>query len=446
MANNVSPSTVRMPCRLSSILAGAAMALLIMASADAAQQPAPVRSSEATGRYEAGLKAAHKLLEFYGKQATEKRTPVEALYGAYKAENEFFESLRGNGKEGVEAAEKVALGELSRFKSAYVQRFWIPLTNYLAGPALSWGRSHLNSLLRSEKVPLLTRTRILVQAATVGTELANWLDDEAALPIILSFLTNTDYYATREVSLDGITTKNFSFRMRFCDLGVELVCDIYKPAEVKWIDAETSLSQAEADRQRNENVEAAKRWIDTRLARLAARKDLLKIASSYWRLKLTPGQTATVLDLWTAIESRNASGNIRDLKALADMLLADLKRTGDKPREGIEKDFHRAIHERLAAILAKAGFKPEGAENNLPANVNEERGWLRNATSKLARGAAPDQWMRYEWEKYHEELGEAVLADIKAAESSPPPPDGTKGEKLPAKPSKVAPKDNLWSP
>jgi len=420
------------------------MALLIVMPADAAQQPESVRSPDATARYEAGLKAARKLLEAYNKQ---EQTPVRPEFdNLYKVEDEFFESLKVNGKEGVEAAELVAQRDLPFRKDGRAQRIWMQLTRYLTEPGFAWGRSHLNSLLRSEKVSLLTRTRMLVQVATIGTEPANWLDDEAVLTIVRLLLTNTDHYATRGLLRDGNPPQQFEFEMRFCDLGVQLVCNIYMPDKIKWIDAGTPLSQAEADRQRNENVEAAKRWIEARLARLAARKELLEIASSYWRLNLAPGQTATVLDLWAGLETRNASGNIRDLNALANMLLADLKRTGDKPREGIEKDFHRAVHGRLASILGKAGFKPEGAENNQPANFNEEREWLRNAVGKLARGACPDQWMRYEWQKYYEELKEAVLADIKTTESSPSGSDDSTGKKSQPKSPVSVPRNNSASP
>jgi len=208
--------------------------------------------------------------------------------------------------------------------------------------------------------------------------------------------------------------------VRYCDHGVMVLTEIYKPEAVKWVDVDTKLAKPEADRMRNENVEAAKKWIDMRLARIGTRRDILDIAAYYYRTRLTRGQVATLVDLWASLESRNPAGNIRDVKALANMLLEDLRRTAGSPRDALEKDFHSLVHDRLAGMLAKAGFKPEGAENNLPANSMEEREWLRNAVHKLARGAAPDQWMRYEWQRYHEELSEAVLADIKAAQPQPP--------------------------
>jgi len=442
MVNYVFVSAVRRVYMLSFGLMAAGIVLRILTPAMGAPLPDPMKSPEAKALYESGLKAARKLLTAYDKQATGKR---EFLF-TQDAESEFFESLRITGKEGVEAAEFVAQHELPLRKHDCVRHFWRPLIGYLDGPGFVWGRPHLNGLLRSDKVPDWTKTMIVTDPAEYDPEPANWLDEEAALPILQTLLSNNAPYAIREIIRDGDTVQRFNAPMRFCDQGVEVLSRIYKPADVKWIDADTTLPPAEADRQRNENVEAAKRWIEARLARLAARKELLEIASSYWRLNLTPGQIATVLDLWAGLETRNASGNIRDLNALANMLLADLKRTGDKPREDIEKDFHRAVHGRLASILGKAGFKPEGAENNLPANFNEEREWLRNATSKLARGASPDQWMRYEWEKYHDELTEAALDESKAASSSPPPSDGTTGKKPPAKPPVSVPKDSLWSP
>lgn len=376
------------------------------------------RNAEEKTRYEAGMKAARKLLAFYDKAASGQMSFEDATRAMLKAEDEFSESLRANGREGIEAAIQLILTEEPRRKYIW-PRLLTRVTIYLDGPASDWGRPYLNHLIQMDKLTLRSRAHILQEIGKNSTEAANWLDEETTLPIIRSFLKNPDYYAHSVVT--GGNFESQEVRMRFCDLGVRLVAEIYKPNEVKWLAASTPLSKDEADQQRNENVEAAKAWVEMRLARVALRPQLLQMVASYWRLKLTRGQIETFLDLWASLESRGEAGNIRDLKALADMLLADLRRTGDKPREALEKDFHRAVHERLAAMLAKAGYRPEGPEKALPRNAGEEREWLRSAVHRLARGAAPDHWMRYEWERYLDELREAVLADIKAATPSPAP-------------------------
>ena len=403
------------------VVALAAVWLLVMTSgaAGAAQEPRR-RTPEETARYEAGLRAARKFLEDRDKVASREKTPGDYAIAMEGVKDEFLESLRQNGREGAEAAEFVALVECRRRKRVIPWEFWITYTAYLRGRAGDWGRPHLNRLLESDKLTHMDKACIMGEFIRVSIEPANWLDEAVVLPIIQSFLKNTDYFCTLVGSAGDRHLEPVS--VRFCDLGVQLVAGLYQPAEVEWIDIGTRLPKEEADRKRDENVKAAKAWVQVRLARAGLRPQLLEMASSYWRYRLTRDQIETLLDLWAALESRNPAGNIRDVRALADLLEEDLRRTGDKDRDALEKEFHRLVHDRLAGMLAKAGYQPEGPATRLPRNYVDQREWLRNAVHHLARrqgGAPPDQWIRYEWERYLDELRDAAQADRKTAETPP---------------------------
>jgi len=400
-------------------LVAAWLLVMISGAAGAAQEPRR-RTPEETARYEAGLRAARKFLEGRDKAASREKTPGDYAWAMEGVKDEFLESLRQNGREGAEAAEFVALVECRRRKRVIPGEFWVTYVLYLEARAGDWGRPHLNALLQSDQLTLSDRATIMEEFIRVSIEPANWLDEAAVLPIIQSFLKNTEYYGfiggwAGEEPLDSV-------HVRYCDLGVRLAAGLYHPPGVKWIDIDTPLSKEEAQRQRDENVEAAKAWVQAQLARAALRPQLLEMVSSYWRYRLTRGQIETLLDLWAALESRPAAGNIRDVRALSDLLIADLRRTADADRDALEKEFHRLVHDRLAGMLAKAGYQPEGPATRLPRNYVDQREWLRNAVHHLARrqgGAPPDQWIRYEWERYLDELRDAAQADRKTAETPP---------------------------
>ncbi|HUX01367.1 MAG: hypothetical protein WBD63_04945 [Phycisphaerae bacterium] len=393
--------------------------VMISGSAGAAQEPRR-RTPEETARYEAGLRAARKFLESWEKEMARKQPPMYYLEVESRLRGEFLESLRHSGEESAEAVEYVALVEWPRKKHVVPVQFWTTYALYLDARAGDWGRPRLNRLLGSDKLTRMERAAIMGEFIEIYIEPANWLDEAVVLPIIQSFLKNTEYYGFMVGAAGGKHLE--PVRLRFCDLGVRAVAGLYHPAEVKWIDIGTRLPKEEADRQRDANVEAAKAWVQVRLARAALRPQLLQMVSSYWHYRLTRGQIETLLDLWAALESRNPAGNIRDVRALADMLIADLRRTADAERDALEKEFHRLVQDRLAGMLAKAGYHPEGPATRLPRNHVDQREWLRNAVHHLARargGAPPDQWMRYEWERYLDELRDAAQADRKAAETPP---------------------------
>jgi len=401
------------------VVALAAVWFLVMTSgaAGAVQEPRR-RTPEETARYEAGLRAARKFLEGWEKGAASKLSSMDYLEMESRLRGEFLESLRQSGEESAEAVEFVALVEWPRKKHIVPVQFWTTYALYLEARAGDWGRPRLNRLLGSDKLTRMERVAIMGEFIEISIEPANWLDEAVVLPIIQSFLKNTEYYGF----MGGAAGRKHlePVRLRFCDLGVRLVAGIYKPAEVEWIDIGTRLPKEEAQRQRDENVEAAKAWVQVRLARAALRPQLLEIVSSYWRYRLTRDQIGTLLNLWAALESRNPAGNIRDVRALSDLLIADLRRTGDAERDALEKEFHRVVHDRLAGMLAKAGYQPEGPATRLPRNAVDEREWLRNAVHHLARargGAPPDQWMRYEWERYLDELRDAAQADREAVKT-----------------------------
>jgi len=414
-------SWARRAMEQAAVVALVAVWLLVMisGSAGAAQEPRR-RTPEETARYEAGLRAARKFLESWEKEMARKQPPMYYLEVESRLRGEFLESLRHSGEESAEAVEYVALVEWPRKKHVVPVQFWTTYALYLDARAGDWGRPRLNRLLGSDKLTRMERAAIMGEFIEIYIEPANWLDEAVVLPIIQSFLKNTEYYGFMVGAAGGKHLE--PVRLRFCDLGVRAVAGLYHPAEVKWIDIGTRLPKEEADRQRDANVEAAKAWVQVRLARAALRPQLLQMVSSYWHYRLTRGQIETLLDLWAALESRNPAGNIRDVRALADMLIADLRRTADAERDALEKEFHRLVQDRLAGMLAKAGYHPEGPATRLPRNHVDQREWLRNAVHHLARargGAPPDQWMRYEWERYLDELRDAAQADRKAAETPP---------------------------
>jgi len=409
--------------------------LLVGCSRTAAVAPGErLQTPEETARHEAGLRAARQFFEAYDKAVSGAKSldDYDVYFDAMlKASAEFRKSLQANGKEGIEAAEGVALAERLDKNKPIPREFWETYLEYLTGPATYWGLPHLNDFLRCRQLHQLPPrsvaclldelTKCHMGPSNLVTEMtseehqefwqifrvSNWLDEEVVLPLLQPFFNDTSHYATWFLS-NG--KKSSELRIRVCDQGVMLLCRCCAPEGLYSMD-ETETPDPDADRRHDEQLEAAKKWVETRLSQLAARREVLAMAASYHRLGLSRAQIDALLEAWAGMAGRSVRGKVRDVRALANVLLADLRRTGERDRVGIEKEFHRAAHERLAAMLAKAGYRQEGPAPSAPRNLAEEREELFRALQQLARGTSDPamqyNWVLYEWARYRDELGAA---------------------------------------